>query len=211
MNGEMGNNNGNPQQNARVGHNSEAGHRARHCSADQLQHYAGGLLTGLEEERVELHLAACDTCLQLFMIAIELQEESDNASLTSSSKHEPIADGKHRKQLPDMRQLEEQVIAQLMGEKQRSSPPAAIPPSIRRRRTWLQHPVTHYTIAASITIMLLGSGVLASFSEKLQQYDQIPYTATPEWSESAAESWSEKMINRTSSWLDGLQAARFKK
>lgn len=84
----------------------------------------------------------------------------------------------------------------------------------RQRGSWLQHPVTHYTIAASITMLLLATGVLTSFSESLQQLNEqdrnhIPrYSVGAEWM--GEPSWSDRLVDRAGSWLDGIQSWRFK-
>ncbi|RJE86026.1 hypothetical protein D3P07_18220 [Paenibacillus sp. 1011MAR3C5] len=82
------------------------------------------------------------------------------------------------------------------------------------RGSWLQHPVTHYTIAASITLMLLATGALTSFSESLQHLHEIdpnqipPYNVGAEWM--AEPSWSDRLVNQAGNWLDGIQSWRFK-
>ncbi|MFD0590484.1 zf-HC2 domain-containing protein [Paenibacillus sp. GCM10027627] len=79
--------------------------------------------------------------------------------------------------------------------------------------SWLQHPATHYTIAASITILLLATGALASFSEGLQRLDKVeqqepPYSIGSEWVNQPT--WSDRLVDQAGSWLDGVQKWRFK-
>ncbi|MFF2890238.1 hypothetical protein [Paenibacillus sp. NPDC057967] len=84
----------------------------------------------------------------------------------------------------------------------------------RERGSWLQHPVTHYTIAASITLMLLATGALTSFSQSLQQLHERDTNPIPpqhvgaEWM--SAPSWSDRLVNQAGNWLDGIQSWRFK-
>jgi len=86
--------------------------------------------------------------------------------------------------------------------------------SPRQRGSWLQHPVTHYTIAASITVLLLASGALTSFSDSLQQLNEndrshiSPYSVGAEWTKEP--SWSDRLVHQAGNWLDGVQSWRFK-
>jgi hypothetical protein len=128
--------------------------------------------------------------------------------------------------MPDMELLERRVMTQLMCEltpddrhlehpQLRQVTTTVVQEKPYRRGSWLQHPVTHYTIAASITLLLLGSGTFASFSQKLAQHEldlsmQQPKPVIAIQEDKRTESWSDKMVNQTGSWLDGLQAIRFK-
>ena len=183
--------------------------RNEHVSPDQMLRYVSDSQTGAGRMQVEQHLAACDSCLQLFIAVME------------SNEAEPMLP------MPDMELMEERVVAQLISEQilhheaehqmkhgMRQEKP--------RRYTWLQHPAAHYTIAASITLLLMVSGTFASFSQKLAELD-VNFSANenvnvqhdeppkqPELSAKQSESWSERIVNQTGSWLDGLQATRFK-
>ncbi|WP_424769092.1 hypothetical protein [Paenibacillus sp. sgz302251] len=176
-----------------------------HISKEQLERYLRDLLPEQERAQIDHDLAQCEECLQLFLSVVEADMAGNNGM---------------PQQMPDMDLLEQRVVSQLMNEQQAMARPNANPsvaaahakPS--RRRSWLQHPVAHYTIAASITLLLLGSGAFAALSERLAEQDlyaglqQEPESALPETSQT--ESWSEKVVNQTGSWLEGLQAARFK-
>ncbi|MGM0884500.1 MAG: hypothetical protein ACQEXQ_26105 [Bacillota bacterium] len=185
-----------------------------HLSSDQMDHYVRNFLTEQERDWAERHLAACDACLQLFMSAVEPVEDE---AVDDGSLREPSIT------MPDMELLEQRVVTQLIGEltpddqhlEQFSATTIVVQERPYRRGSWLQHPVTHYTIAASITLLLLGSGTFASFSQKLAQHElelnvQEPQPAIGIPLDKQTESWSDKMVSQTGSWLDGLQAIRFK-
>lgn len=185
-----------------------------HISSDQMDHYVRNLLTEQERDWAGRHLAACDACLQLFMAAVESVE--DEAVEDGTLREPSIA-------MPDMELLGQRVVTQLISEltpddqqhEQLSATTIVVQERPYRRGSWLQHPVTHYTIAASITLLLLGSGTFASFSQKLAQHEleltvQQPQPAIAIPKDKQTESWSDKMVNQTGSWLDGLQAIRFK-
>lgn len=183
-----------------------------HISSDQMSRYVNDRLVEAERIPVEQHLAACDFCLQLFVIAIETAEgemQRADSDLTTP--------------MPNMEQIEKRVVEQLMMEQEhdhREVGPHVVTSTIqekpRRLRTWLQHPVTHYTIAASITLLLLASGTFASFSQKLAQLDmnenkqQDIRPNPPAAAGGHSESWSDRMVDQTGSWLDGLKASRFR-
>lgn len=84
----------------------------------------------------------------------------------------------------------------------------------RERGSWLQHPAVHYTIAASITLMLLATGALTSFSESLQQLQEKDRNNIPpqhvgaEWM--TEPTWSDRLVDQAGNWLDGIQSWRFK-
>lgn len=186
-----------------------------HISSDQMDHYVRNLLTEQERDWAERHLAVCDTCLELFAAAVESVEAG--TVVGGSAAYEPSIT------MPDMELLEQRVVTQLISEltpddhhvEQAYATTIVVQERPYRRSSWLQHPVTHYTIAASITLLLLGSGTFASFSQKLAQHElelnvQEPQPAIGIPLNKQTESWSDKMVSQTGSWLDGLQAIRFK-
>ncbi|MNZ95995.1 hypothetical protein D3C78_1151710 [compost metagenome] len=184
-----------------------------HVTESQMAGYVNGSLNEQERDYIDEQLAVCDVCLQLFMRTLEAADGGNN----ESGAYQDAA----CTELPNMEQMEQRVMGQLLQEQRKaaSSEPILEKPidaqeKPSRRVSWLQHPVTHYTIAASITLLLLGSGVFASFSQKMAEFDtyesmqQPTHTSTPIGEQT--ESWSDKMVNQTGSWLDGLQAMRFK-
>lgn len=188
--------------------------RNEHISPDQMIRYVKGTLAGADRVRVEQQMTACDCCLKHFIAAVE-SSENEAESVFSSHVNEP--------QLPDMKLLEQHVVAQLLSEERihQARADGIRTPSIllkksSRLRVLLQHPVTHYTIAASITLLLLVSGTFASFSQKLAQLDmnenvqQAVNPSPPIAAGKHSESWSDKIVDQTGSWLDGLRATRYK-
>ncbi|CAM4367330.1 hypothetical protein L1N85_22590 [Paenibacillus alkaliterrae] len=196
--------------------------------ADEMNRYVCGRSTEQERAKVEQRLADCGHCLQLFMAELELMEAEWNNGMAHAKYETQLA-------FPDMQRIEERVVSQLLRvgkpeqrpflislETNKTITAIAAQEKPYRRSNWLQHPVTQYTIAASITLLLLASGTFASFSQKLAELDleveagAEQHTLQPHPSISAvpadkpSESWSEKMVNQTGSWLDGLQAIRFK-
>ncbi|MEV5026368.1 zf-HC2 domain-containing protein [Paenibacillus sp. LPE1-1-1.1] len=191
--------------------------RNEHIPQHRMNQYVNDSLTEIERAEVERHLDGCDFCLGLFMAAMASSEGEEHSSLYGGdSKTSRIP-------LPDMALLEQRVVGQLLSEQELHEAKAEAPglsaakhEKPPRLRTWLQHPVTHYTIAASITLLLLFSGTFATFSQKLAQLDmnenmQESMPPKPQaGNDKYSESWSDKIVDQTGTWLDGLKATRFK-
>ncbi|RIX51250.1 hypothetical protein D3P08_17435 [Paenibacillus nanensis] len=188
-----------------------------HLTIEQWRQYIRNEMTPAERERADQELLVCEGCMWLFMEAMEESEQS-------GAEHRPGME------LPDMVRLEEQVIAELqVGEPLKALKPIGDPAEetscnpappqtmtevrqLKRRDSWLQHPVTHYTLAASITLLLMATGALTGFSEKLQhleQHEPESQTIGAEWM-SSEPSWSDRLVDKAGSFLDGVQAWRFK-
>ncbi|MBH5319833.1 hypothetical protein I6N90_18700 [Paenibacillus sp. GSMTC-2017] len=193
---------------------------AGHLSIEQLLAYVNNGLDERGRELVDQELLVCEQCMGLFMTVME--DSGDNTIYSESY-------------LPDFDQLEERVIGELMitavdfGEKtafvdnrlsqldgdkdQTVILSQQSLSSVRKKRgSWLGHPIMQYTIAASITLLLLATGVLAEFSGRLQSLDgekvaPPPFVAHEEWKEDPT--WSDRMLNHTSNWIDDLQQSRF--
>lgn len=61
------------------------------------------------------------------------------------------------------------------------------------RWTWSRHPLLHYVIAATLTALLLGSGLFDRFAAETNQL----------MNRTDASSLSERMMDATTGWLDG--------
>ncbi len=188
-----------------------------HISAPIMTGYIRNELSEAERERVDRQLASCESCLSLFMQQLEDQ---------LTDQEEPCL--LHAQQ-PDMSALEDRVIAALHREGQQQSVHSQrlvaerinTSSAMRRRRHLLQHPAAQYVIAASITLLLLGSGSFSALSQRLAAHDEKvarsehelqplePFDSATE-REWTSPSWSERMVEQTSSWLDGLQSLRYK-
>lgn len=169
-----------------------SGKASGHLTIEQWRSYIHNEMTLSEREKADQELAVCEDCLQLLMIALEESEHSEEPSLPEMK-------------MPDMIRIEDRVITEL-------SKPPMIVRQPKRRGSWLQHPATHYTLAASITLLLMATGALTGFSEKLQHLEEMEpeaHTIGAEWTPSDP-SWSDQLVDKAGSFFDDVQAWRFK-
>lgn len=197
---------------------SSACKHVNHVEASLLKQYVANLLSESEREQIERQLAGCDLCLEQFMLVLEADMAAGSARM--SEPH--IAGASPLKQaieLPDFEQMGSRLSKLLFGpsesEKQQLSMPGPfLQEKSYRRKSWLQHPATHYTAAAVITLLLLGTGVLNNISQELEKIDHSRLQHKEEQlgrdKELLESSWSEQMMNRTTHWLDGIASKRFK-
>jgi hypothetical protein len=169
---------------------------ALHISAEVMQGYVSGTIGESDRQRVDAELLHCEQCLGLLMSIME-GEWSGGAA---EERGLP---------LPNLQAMEDRVIAELNKPNPQSQSKSEV-----HRVSWIQRPAWQYTIAASITLLLLASGTLAGFSQSLERLDEsrvaMPSQSDIDKAWSEAPSWSEQLVNRTGSWLDGIQASRFK-
>ncbi|MHA6482022.1 hypothetical protein ACX1C1_08965 [Paenibacillus sp. strain BS8-2] len=179
--------------------------RAMHIAEEDMRKYASGTLRGAERERVDAELLHCRQCLELFMSMLE----SETNRADTEERGLPLS---------DWQALEERVIEELKlaepAKLSASHRPAVQQKPAARRVPWIQKPAWQYTIAASITLLLLASGALAGFSQSLEKLDEsrvaMPSQSDIDKAWENQPSWSEQLVNRTGGWLDGIQASRFK-
>ncbi|WP_138756116.1 zf-HC2 domain-containing protein [Paenibacillus sinopodophylli] len=188
--------------------------RDEHLSQGPMILYIADKLTDIERSEIELHMEACEHCLQMFMTELEASETEEQGAASGDT-------GLSQVMLPDMNLMEKRIVSLLLGEQQQDEAVEPILSTARQEkrpklRSWLQHPVAHYTIAASITLLLLFSGTFSSFSQRLAQFDmdenaqQATKPQPNTGKDNHSESWSNRLVDQTGTWLDGLKAARFK-
>ncbi|WP_433946483.1 hypothetical protein [Paenibacillus sp. SN-8-1] len=98
-------------------------------------------------------------------------------------------------EFPDLNAFTDQVMNALpMGD---SSAKPIESPRLHRKWTWIRHPITHYTIAASITLLLITSG----FFDRLTQ--DADYMVKED-----SKSFSEQWLNQTTSWMDSWNKSK---
>ena len=174
-----------------------------HVTVEQLKEFINDqLLPDNRREWMEAHIQQCELCLQLFMQELDVTEQ------------QPAQ--------PDWTELENNVMMAIHNEaiaasgvqiQQMQSAVRENNAAKRRpRSTWLSHPITHYSLAASITLLLLVTGVLGGLSQQVSNMEEYVQSNRHIEEEPTARTstWSEEMMSRTSQWLDGIQEFRFK-
>ncbi|MFX3634655.1 MAG: zf-HC2 domain-containing protein [Candidatus Pristimantibacillus sp.] len=184
-----------------------------HIETSMMERYVTDQLSEQDREQVETHMATCDPCIERFMTAMAAVEASGSSEGCEAARLSiPLIE------LPDMERLGRRVSEKLFAEQgQSSDTPIAVVVQERplRRRSWLQHPATHFTAAAAITLLLLGTGTFNGISERLTEIEQERLTENqPEQSlvtpNQQGPSWSDRMVDRTTSWINEMQNNRFK-
>jgi anti-sigma factor RsiW len=175
-----------------------------HLRAADLEAYVRNELTEQERDRVELHIAACEPCLMMLMSAVEAEEAEGSGAAEAGDTSKTTVD------VPDMKRLGKRVIDILFAEEARKKPIMRAEPA--RRQSLLQRPAIHFTAAAAITLLLLGTGTFSGISAKLGELDShsVPVEQTIEKEQPQGPTWSDQMVNRTTSWFDKLEKDRFK-
>lgn len=139
-----------------------------HYTKEQWEHFASG--SEVVRGRMEEHLASCDDCLALYVEAVS----SDHAD---------------RPRLRDVRAFAEAVIAAAERTNRAEAEP--------RQSRWFAKPVFQYLIAASITLVLVGSGAFEQLFDRFAE-------ASRETADGNAPAISERWTDKASEWLDTL-------
>ncbi|NHN33789.1 hypothetical protein [Paenibacillus agricola] len=165
-----------------------------HGTLEQWLAYVEHRLSEGESDTWELHLEACDACMELYIQSLELASAAyplllheaalaDNVMKAIQSSYDRPADS-------------------LSRDKAASS--------ISKRWslgtwTWTRHPLFHYTVAASITMLLMGSGLFQSIA--VGGSPEEPLTSGTMQAEPAPMpiSVSQQLLDKTIVMLDAIQ------
>ncbi|SDT34420.1 hypothetical protein SAMN05444162_3903 [Paenibacillaceae bacterium GAS479] len=195
-----------------------------HPSREEWSDYAAGSALGPERIAMEQHLAGCNSCLGLFMEVLEAVPPLNSAAQVASANSLTHA------VVPDAMQLSRPITLPSPGESFSGgfAPEGSLPRvreavlrqlaeesagrNRRRRRAWARHPAFHYGLAATLTVLLLLSGTLGELTRDLEGDLPREFEEPPAQMEfhSKRESWSSKVVGRTSAWLHEWQSVRFK-
>ncbi|MCR2805287.1 hypothetical protein [Paenibacillus soyae] len=215
-----------------------------HLSMEQLHKYIRNELSPSEREQADQELLECEGCMWRFAAAMKEAERGElpivpddglpdmfhleervmaellgsSASLAERHAEQDTTALLPGQELAEAAHTKTTARPRLGDERHQLDQPQTLAQSKvpNRRGSWLQHPVTHYAIAASVTLLLVATGALAGFSEKLQHIDEAdgaaarpPFSASAEWRDEP--SWSDRLVHQAGSFLDGVQALRFNK
>lgn len=101
--------------------------------------------------------------------------------------------------LPSADEAAEQIIAVIELER------------IQKNHRWIQRPLAQVAIAASITLLLIGTGVIGAISSSMVQLDEGIEKTQPqtEEQEQSAMPKSEQWLDKATDWLHQIQERRF--
>ncbi|WP_018751350.1 hypothetical protein [Paenibacillus sanguinis] len=129
--------------------------------------YISGMMDREEEERLEALLLQDDEVFKAYAAVLSSQEST----------------------LPEPEE-EELYLQRLLGAIPQEK---ARPVQTECRKTWSRHPLFHYTVAAAITVLLMGCGLFDSLSSGTSEWINRPQQSIP---------LSERMLDMTVKWVD---------
>ncbi|MEX2414581.1 MAG: hypothetical protein WD424_00440 [Paenibacillaceae bacterium] len=150
-----------------------------HYTIQQWQAYIQG--GEFDCTSMDTHLLECDDCTEFYLVALEeLHEylpELTNITAFTEGVLERIGP------LPKYKPITQQPIA---------------------NKKWYINTLFHYTIAASLTLVLVGSGIFDHMVDRVLQISQ-------ETEQAQKTSVSDQLTNKAGKWLDSIPAKHVKK
>ncbi|MFP7474012.1 hypothetical protein SFC55_23780 [Niallia taxi] len=145
-----------------------------HYSFEQWQEYAKDELDEGNRSQMEDHLYGCDHCLDLYVQAVEAQEQE----LPSISDVEGFTD---------------QIMQKITQEQAELMDIPVVKP--KKKKSFYQSSIFHYAIAASITLVLMTTGVFQSI---IKHTESIQKAEMPMKQEEVKVGF----VDKTFSWLN---------
>lgn len=146
----------------------------QHYSFEQWLEYAKDELDEGKRTQMEDHLYGCDQCLDLYVQAVEVEE----AELPSIS---------------DVAAFTDQIMLKISEENEEAADIPVLQP--KKKKSFYQSSVFHYALAASITLVLMSTGVFQSI---IKHTESIQKAEMPMKQEEVKVGF----VNKTFSWLD---------
>jgi anti-sigma factor RsiW len=165
----------------------------KHGTLEQWAAYVRHELPDGESAELEKHLESCEVCMELYVQSVELAMGSYpmllNEIALADSVMKTIHEGSYVKHAA--------CLAEAEG--------ASATRKWLRPVTWTRHPLFHYSVAAAITMILLGSGLFQSLLPVEGQAD--PFSSEPAQGEPLKRqpSVSQQLLDQTIVMLDSIQ------
>lgn len=80
---------------------------------------------------------------------------------------------------------------------------------IQKKHRWIQRPLAQVAIAASITLLLVGTGVIGAISSTMVQLEEGGEQPQTEESDQSHMPQSEQWLDKATQWLQQIQERRF--
>ena len=78
-----------------------------------------------------------------------------------------------------------------------------------KKHRWIQRPLAQVAVAASITVLLVGTGVIGAISSSMVQLEQGIEQPLTEQSDQNLIPQSERWLDKATQWLHQIQERRF--
>lgn len=147
-----------------------------HISLEHWLRYVNNDLDERTREQYEAHLYSCDQCLELYITAVESQEQT----LPAMQKEAAFTD-----------LVMQEITAQNNIKKSKNRVIK------KKEQHFYEKTIFHYFAAAAMTILLMSSGVLTQVMDYVNTFEKTPPTE--------ADSIVEGLINHSFSLLDILE------
>jgi anti-sigma factor RsiW len=175
-----------------------------HATPQEWQEYVAGTLAIPRYEELDMHLYDCEHCLQQYILAIDSIELTDDTLPALSI--EAASDFADRTLIA----IQEASIAVTRSyetpiEASMTEQTRALKPQ-RMRTTLIRRPLFQYAVAAAATLLLLSTGVFQSIEKITTRGHPSDITLTQQ--EKLDESFSQQVLERTTSLLDNIHTKR---
>jgi anti-sigma factor RsiW len=159
------------------------GFSMKHVDRGGWVDYVADTLSDERRAALEEHLYQCDDCMASYMEALGQEVVPSAGPKDASLFDEKVMSAIALERIePDTNKLHE--VVQL----QKASP----------RRTLFHHPLFHYAVAASITLLLMSTGFFQFITDQTEEWRSSVHTG-------ARPSVSEHLTDRTTEALASLQ------
>ncbi|MEX1029406.1 MAG: hypothetical protein WDZ91_05070 [Paenibacillaceae bacterium] len=140
-----------------------------HYRIQQWQAYIQG--GEVDRASMDAHLLECDDCMEIYLVSLEELQE-DLPQLTDITLFADVV-------LEHVRLLPKRNIKRL------------------DKRRWYTNTLFHYTIAASLTLLLVSSGLFNQMLDRVSQLSQ-------DTEQAEQMSVSDQLTNKAGKWLDAI-------
>jgi len=141
----------------------------KHYSMDEWKKYVNDELGQDLRVQYETHLYQCDQCLDIYLQAVA---EAETIL--------PV--------MSDEAEFTDSIMALITEDKQRQS----------KKKRFLQSSLFHYSIAAAMTLVLMGTGVFQSIAQYTSELQNMGF-------QGKSVSMTEKIVDKTFTWMDSLE------
>lgn len=152
----------------------------KHYSLDEWMKYVKNEVDDETREMFEDHLYSCDHCLELYLLAVEEEED----------------------ELPSMENefdFTDMVMSKVQSQSQAVIIPFPMQKEPEKKKTIHKTAVFHYAVAAAMTILLMTTGVFQSLTQYAEGVQNTNF-------QEKKNSVTEGIVDKTFAWMDSLES-----